>query len=299
MSESSESPTGIDNPDRMIFDTREKRLRSAVVESAGNQETIAALANGDDYEAKRLDELYRWAIDEVARIRQTFDRHGLTKDLETVIDNKALIHLAWQAQVDKEFLKSLDRNLIRGMVGTRLVDSLLMAVKLPKIFEAANGGTWAELGSGTGITAAAMAMCGRRVVGIEKNPLLLDRSQENQYEIESLTSVKLQLNFISVTLPEQKNDPTDQELLKILNEADVMYSYPWLHEVKPRVKLFKRFAKKTALLILYTAEDPVTFTVKEIQNMGITPLKLLNGESSGELGLRLSESSWWTVWRKK
>lgn len=299
MSESSESPTGIDNPDRMIFDMREKRLRSLALESDGDQEAIAALANGDDYEVKRLDELYRRAISEVAHIKQTFDRHGLIKDLETVIDDKALIHFVWQAQVDQEFLKSQDRNVIRGMVGTRLVDSLLMAVKLPKFIEVASSGTWAELGSGTGITAAAMAMCGRRVVGIERNPILLDRSRENQYEIESLIARKLSVNFISGTLPEMKFDPIDQELVKVLSEADVMYSYPWLHEVKPRVELFKRLAKKTSLLILYTAEDPVTFTVKEIKDMGLKPLKLLNGESSGELGLRLSESSWWTVWRKK
>lgn len=299
MSESSESPLGIDNPDRMIFDMREKRLRAAVVESDGSQETIATLANGDNYEVTRLGELYRRAISEVASIRQAFDRHGLIKDLETVIDDKAFIHFAWQALVDEEFLKSQDINVIRGMVGTKLVDALLMAVKLPKFIEAVGSGTWAELGSGTGITAAAMAMCGRRVSGIERNPRLLDRSRENQYEVESLIARKLSVNFISGTLPEKKSDQIDQELLKVLSEADVMYSYPWLHEVKPRVELFKRFAKKNSLLILYTAEDPATFTVKEIKDLGLKPLKLLNGESSGELGLRLSESSWWTVWRKQ
>lgn len=299
MSESSESPIDIGNPDQMIFDMLEERLRFAVVESGGNRETIEALAKGDDSEVKRLGQLYQGAIREVAHIRKTFDRHGLIKDLETAVDDKALIHFAWQALVDQEFLKSQDRNVIRGMVGTRLVDSLLMAVKLPEFIEASRSGTWAELGSGTGITAAAMAMCGRRVVGIEKNPILLDRARENQHEIESLIARKLSVNFISGTLPEKKSDPIDQEVLKVLGEADVLYSYPWLHEVKPRVELFKRFAKKTSLLILYTAEDPATFTVKEIKDMGLKPLKLLNGESSGELGLRLSESSWWTVWKKK
>lgn len=299
MSESSENPTGIDDTNRMVFDKREKQLRSSVVESGSDQKAILDLTQGDDNELKRLERLYRGTVDEVARIRLAFKHHGLSKDLETVIGDKALMHLVWQALIDEELLRAQDRDLVKGMVGTKLVDSLLMAVKLPKILKATNTGVLVELGSGTGITAAAMAMCGRRVIGIEKNPLLLDRSRENQYEIESLTSAKLPLSFISGTLPEQKSDQMDPELLKVLREADVMYNYPWSHELKARVELFKRFAKKNAFLILYTAEDPVTFTVKEIQNMGVVPVKLLNGESFGNLGLRLSENSWWTVFGKQ
>lgn len=147
------------------------------------------------------------------------------------------------------------------------------------------------------MAAVPMAVCGRRVVGIERDLELLEQSRENQRQVEELIAKNLPLEFRSGTLPERRQDAIEPKLRETLNEADIWYSYPWPSELAARIKLFKRFSKRSAYLVLYIAEDPVTFTVGEIQDMGLRPVELANGKLSEELGL--AENSWWSVFSRR
>lgn len=298
MAEASEQVDGIDI-ERTVFDMREGRLRFGVVASGGSQEEISALAKGDQFEIDRLTGLYKDAALEVAHIRRSFEHHGIIEDLQSAIGDNELTHLAWQWALDMDERKTRAKKMTKftpGPVATQLVDSLLMAIKLPKIVQEAENGAWVDLGSGTGMAAITMAMCGRRVVGIERDPASLNQSIENQRQVEALIVKKLPLEFMAGTLPERGRDPIEPELREILNDAFVWYSYPWPSELDARVRLFRKFAKRSASLILYTAEDPVTYTVEEIRNKGLIPVELPSGKLVEELGL--SENSWWTVWKK-
>lgn len=135
---------------------------------------------------------------------------------------------------------------VRGMITTDLIDALLMATQLPEFVSSAKDGKWGELGAGSAVTCIAMALCGRNVTGIEENPLLVKRAQENKREIETATSKVLDLSFVEGRIP----------------------------------------------------EEPATFTIKEVEAFGLTPIELRNGKDFGMLGLRLSENSWWSVWKK-
>ena len=211
-----------------------------------------------------------------------------------LLDEKLVEQLVRISNLEESRLKQQrekDPESVQGMIATDLVDALLMASQLPQLVPSAANGKWAELGAGSAVTCIAMALCGRKVTGIERNPLLVKRAEQNKREIETATSKVLDLNFVEGRIPEEPTNSVSPELEKVLRESDVMYVYPWSHEWKNRVRLFQRYAKKGALLILYTKEEPVTFTVKEIEEMGLTPIKLPEGKDFGTLGLRLSNNS--------
>lgn len=116
--------------ERQVFDMREKKLRLGVVACKGNQEQISVLVRGDQFEIERLTSLYKSAAQEVSHIKRAFAHHGMTDDLESVVEDQVLTHLAWQSTLDLEFRKArLKKKFYRGPVATRLADTLLMAVK--------------------------------------------------------------------------------------------------------------------------------------------------------------------------
>lgn len=69
------------------------------------------------------------------------------------------------------------------------------------IMGSARDGLWVDAGSGTGMAAIPMALCGRRIVGIEKERKLLDISSINLSEINWLTNKTARAEFIEGVLP--------------------------------------------------------------------------------------------------